>query len=63
MSSPLILSEDQELLRDTARELVQAKSPLKEMRRMRDARDADGFSRALWKEAAELGWAGIPFAE
>ena len=63
MSSPLILSEEQELLRETARELVQAKSPLKEMRRLRDARDADGFSRALWKEAAELGWAGIPFAE
>jgi len=63
MSSPLTLSEEQELLRETARELVQAKSPLKEMRRLRDARDADGFSRALWKEAAELGWAGIPFAE
>jgi alkylation response protein AidB-like acyl-CoA dehydrogenase len=63
MSSPLILSEDQELIRDTARELVQAKSPVKEMRRLRDARDADGFSRALWKEAVELGWAGIPFAE
>ena len=63
MSSPLIYSEDQELIRDTARELVQAKSPVKEMRRMRDARDADGFSRALWKEAVELGWAGIPFGE
>jgi alkylation response protein AidB-like acyl-CoA dehydrogenase len=63
MSSPLILSEEQELLRDTARELVQAKSPVKEMRRLRDSRDADGFSRALWKEAVELGWAGIPFPE
>jgi alkylation response protein AidB-like acyl-CoA dehydrogenase len=63
MSSPLILSEDQELIRDTARELVQAKSPLKEMRRMRDVRDPDGFSRGLWKEAVELGWAGIPFGE
>jgi alkylation response protein AidB-like acyl-CoA dehydrogenase len=63
MSSPLILSEDQELIRDTARELVQDRSPVKEMRRLRDSRDADGFSRALWKEAVELGWAGIPFAE
>lgn len=63
MSSPLILSEDQELIRDSARELVQAKSPIKEMRRLRDTRDADGFSRALWKEAVELGWAGIPFGE
>ncbi len=63
MATTLILNEDQELLRDTAREFVQSKSPVKEMRRLRDARDADGFSRALWKEAAELGWAGIPFAE
>jgi alkylation response protein AidB-like acyl-CoA dehydrogenase len=63
MSSPLILSEDQELIRETARELVRVKSPVKEMRRLRDSRDADGFSRALWKEAVELGWAGIPFGE
>jgi alkylation response protein AidB-like acyl-CoA dehydrogenase len=63
MSSPLILSEEQELIRDAARELVQAKSPLKEMRRLRDARDPDGLSRAFWKEAVELGWAGIPFGE
>jgi alkylation response protein AidB-like acyl-CoA dehydrogenase len=63
MSSPLLLSEEQELLRDTAREMVQSKAPLKETRRLRDSRDADGFSRALWKEACELGWAGIPFAE
>ena len=63
MSALLILSEDQALIRDTARELVQARSPVKEMRRLRDARDPDGFSRALWKEAVELGWAGIPFPE
>jgi acyl-CoA dehydrogenase len=33
------------------------------MRELRDAKDPDGFSRALWKEMAELGWAGVPFPE
>src|SRR5512134_3153368 len=33
------------------------------MRQLRDSRDPDGFSRALWKEMAELGWVGIAFPE
>ena len=63
MATTLVLTEEQELLRETAREFVRAKSPVKEMRRLRDARDPDGFSRSLWKELVELGLAGIPFAE
>ena len=30
---------------------------------MRDSEDPVGFSKALWKEMAELGWPGIPFEE
>jgi alkylation response protein AidB-like acyl-CoA dehydrogenase len=59
----LVLTEEQELLRRTARELIEARSPVAELRRLRDSVDAIGFSRELWKEMAELGWAGIPFPE
>ena len=60
---PLVLTEEQELLRDTAREFVQEHSPVSELRRLRDSADPDGFSRALWKEMAGLGWSGIVFPE
>ena len=59
----LALTEDQELLAKTAADFVSEKSPVIRMRQLRDSGDPDGFSRALWKEMAELGWVGIPFAE
>ena len=59
----LVLTEEQDLLKQTAREFVQEKSPVAELRRLRDAGDADGFDRALWKEMAELGWAGAALPE
>src|SRR5262245_56086443 len=59
----LALSEEQELLRNTAREFVTEHSPVKELRRLRDSNDAVGFSRDLWKQMAELGWAGIVLPE
>jgi acyl-CoA dehydrogenase len=59
----LVLTEDQELLAKTAADFVAEKSPVKRMRDLRDAKDPDGFSRALWKEMAELGWVGVPFPE
>src|SRR5262249_22354598 len=37
--------------------------PVARWRALRDANDPDGFSRALWKQMAELGWVGIPFPE
>ncbi len=59
----LTLSEDQLLLKDTARQFLDEKSPVSRMRELRDAEDATGFSRALWKEMAEMGWLGIAFPE
>ena len=59
----LALSEEQELLKNTAREFVGENSPVKELRRLRDAQDPVGFSRSLWKQMGELGWAGIVLPE
>jgi acyl-CoA dehydrogenase len=59
----LALSEEQELLRDTAREFITEKSPVTALRELRDKQDATGFSRDLWKEMAGLGWVGITFPE
>ena len=59
----LILTEEQELLKDTAREFVRDNSPVAELRKLRDENSPAGYSESLWKEMVELGWSGIPFPE
>jgi alkylation response protein AidB-like acyl-CoA dehydrogenase len=55
----LVLSEEQSMLRDSARGLISDKAPVSHLRQLRDAKDATGFSRELWKSFAELGFAGL----
>jgi alkylation response protein AidB-like acyl-CoA dehydrogenase len=55
----LVLTEEQSMLRDSARGLISDKAPVSHLRRLRDAKDATGFSRELWKEFAEMGFAGL----
>lgn len=59
----LVLTEEQELLRETAREFIRERAPVSALRKLRDEDSADGFSRELWKDMVELGWAGITFPE
>ncbi|HYJ31045.1 MAG TPA: acyl-CoA dehydrogenase family protein [Allosphingosinicella sp.] len=57
---PLYLTEDQSMLRDTARELMAAEgSVANQLRKYRDIGCKDGFGHALWKQFAELGLTGI----
>lgn len=59
----LMLTEEQALLQDVAREFVTGRSSLKRIRQLRDANSPDGFSRDLWLQMAELGWVGIVLPE
>src|SRR5215471_5752637 len=56
---PLVLTEEQSMLRDSARGLISDKAPVSHLRHMRDSKDASGFSRDLWKSFAEMGFAGL----
>src|SRR3954467_8195773 len=58
-----ILTEEQIMLRDSAREWVQAKSPVTAFRKLRDSSSLDGFDHELWREMCELGWSGIIIPE
>ena len=60
---PLYLNDDQTMLRDTAKEYIAEHAPPAHMRRLRDANDATGFSRDLWKQFAEMGFTGILIGE
>ena len=56
---PMILNSDTKMVRETAHDYFREKSPILAFRKLRDSQDADGFSRPLWREMAELGWTGF----
>jgi alkylation response protein AidB-like acyl-CoA dehydrogenase len=56
---PLVLTEEQSMLRDSARGLISDKAPVSHLRGLRDSKDATGFSRDLWKAFAEMGFSGL----
>jgi alkylation response protein AidB-like acyl-CoA dehydrogenase len=59
----LVLTEEQSMLRDSARGLISDRAPVSHLRHLRDSADATGFSRELWKTFAEMGFAGLLVAE
>jgi len=59
----LVLTEEQELLQQTAREFVTKNSSLRRIRTLRDSHDPLGYSHELYAEMAKLGWLGIVFPE
>jgi acyl-CoA dehydrogenase len=60
---PLVLNEEQRLLKDTAREFLDGNAPVEALRKLRDERDPLGYARDLWQQMAELGWASIILPE
>ena len=60
---PLYLSDEQTMLRDTARQFVSETAPVSHMRALRDADDPAGISRDLWKQFAEMGFTSILIPE
>ncbi|MBQ0720174.1 MAG: acyl-CoA dehydrogenase family protein [Gammaproteobacteria bacterium] len=59
----LVLSEEQQLLKNSAREFVKANFPVDQVRQLRDGGDPLCYCRELWQQMAALGWAGIIFPE
>jgi alkylation response protein AidB-like acyl-CoA dehydrogenase len=56
---PLVLTEEQSMLRDSARGLISDKAPVSHLRQLRDSKDATGFSRELWRAFADMGFSGL----
>jgi alkylation response protein AidB-like acyl-CoA dehydrogenase len=55
------LSEEQEMLKKSARDFLQRECPKKLVRQL-DESD-EGYSSELWRKMAELGWMGLAFPE
>ena len=57
---PLYLTDDQAMLRDTAREFMAGEGNIAaQLRKYRDMGCKDGFGHALWKQFGEMGFTGI----
>ncbi len=56
-TAPLNPTEDETMLRDAARGFLDHAAPVSAFRRMRDA--GQTFDPGLWREMAQMGWAGI----
>ena len=55
----MVLSDEQNMLRDAAQGFLQASAPIDQLRRLRDEASIDGFDRDTWRAMAEMGWAGV----
>ncbi|MEH6698764.1 MAG: acyl-CoA dehydrogenase [Brevundimonas sp.] len=60
---PLILTEEQTMLKEAADGFLNENAPLAHLRKLRDSRDADGVSRDLWRAFGEMGLAGVIIPE
>jgi alkylation response protein AidB-like acyl-CoA dehydrogenase len=60
---PLILTEEQTMLKEAADGFLSEHAPIAHLRKLRDSRDADGVSRELWKAFGEMGFAGVVIPE
>jgi len=59
----LVLTDEQLMLRDNTRGFLSKNAPIAHLRKLRDSKDPDGFSPTLWKQFAEMGWAGVLIPE
>jgi len=55
------LSEEQEMLKESARDFLQKECPKRLVRQLNES--DEGYSSELWHKMAELGWMGLVFPE
>jgi alkylation response protein AidB-like acyl-CoA dehydrogenase len=61
---PLVLNDEQRILKDSAQGFLSENAPITAFRALRDNKDETGYSAELWdKMVNEQGWAGIAIPE
>ena len=60
---PLIINEEQQMLKQSAKDYVKDRSPVEALRKLRDSRDEKGFEPSVWRDMAEMGWASLTIPE
>ncbi len=55
----LVINEEQQMLKSSAKEFLKERSPIAQLRRLRDMKDAIGYDKTLWTEMANIGWVAL----
>ena len=59
----LVLTEEQTMLRDMAKDFFTEQVPVTNLRKLRDEEDDLGYDKQVWAQIVELGFAGILIPE
>ena len=59
----MLLTDEERMLQESARDFCTNVSPVSAFRALRDGGIADGYDARVWQQMAELGWMGIPWSE
>ena len=59
----LVLSEEDQFLKDTAKNFAEERSPISHFRSLRDSNDPNLWDKNIWLEMVKLGWPGILIPE
>ena len=59
----MILTEEQNILKDQAKDFITKNAPIGQLRKLRDEQSPDGYDRDTWKQMVDLGFAGAAFPE
>ena len=59
----LILNEEQQFLKDTAKNFAEERTPVNHFRSLRDDNDSKLWDMNIWQEMVKLGWSGILIPE
>jgi acyl-CoA dehydrogenase len=60
---PLVLNEEQNMLKDAAKDFCASNTPIIQLRKLRDEKSETGFDTGTWQQMVELGWTGITIPE
>ena len=56
---PFVLTEEQQMLKDSANEFAVEQLAVAQLRKLRDDNASNGFNATTWAEMAQLGWCGV----
>ena len=59
----LVITEEQGLLKESARDYLKENASIALLRKLRDDNDENRYSPDVWKSMAEMGWAGLIIPE
>jgi alkylation response protein AidB-like acyl-CoA dehydrogenase len=59
----MVLTEEQKMLQESAREFLQKKTPVSHLRALRDEKSETGYNMDAWQEMSAMGWPAMVIPE